>query len=226
MAHKREVREQARQLRREGKSILEIHQMLGVAKSSVSLWVRDIKLSDEQFQYLDERKRLMMVSQNWAANANRKKFHLKRVEYQEEGRLRARERPTKLHMLGCLLYWAEGGKQRTRVFFVNSDPDMIRLFAQFLREELEVPDEWFTIYVRSHPKPADEIYAVEQYWLDLLKLPRSVLRKTHIREGGDRRQNRLDHGLCTIVIHDVRLMQHIYGAIQEYAGIDKPEWLG
>ncbi|MCA9419299.1 MAG: helix-turn-helix domain-containing protein, partial [Candidatus Omnitrophica bacterium] len=39
---KRELREQARQLRQNGISVREISRTLGVSKGSVSVWVRDI----------------------------------------------------------------------------------------------------------------------------------------------------------------------------------------
>jgi transposase len=42
-------RECARKLRREeGRSVKELASLLGVARSSISLWVRDIELTDEQ----------------------------------------------------------------------------------------------------------------------------------------------------------------------------------
>jgi hypothetical protein len=31
------------------------------------------------------------------------------------------------------------------------------------------------------------------------------------------------YGVCEL--HSTRVVQHIYGAIQEYAGFDKPAWL-
>jgi|FLYN01.1.fsa_nt_gi transposase len=43
MKMKKEEREKARELRRAGHSVKEICRMLGVAKSSVSAWVRDFE---------------------------------------------------------------------------------------------------------------------------------------------------------------------------------------
>ncbi len=33
------------------------------------------------------------------------------------------------------------------------------------------------------------------------------------------------YGVCTILVFRVRHIQHVFGAIQKYIGIDKPEWL-
>jgi hypothetical protein len=40
-----------------------------------------------------------------------------------------------------------------------------------------------------------------------------------------KRRNKLPYGTCKLVYNDTRTMQSIYGAIQEYAGFDRPEWL-
>jgi len=38
--------------------------------------------------------------------------------------------------------------------------------------------------------------------------------------------NRLPYGVCTVGgISQTRIVQHIYGAIQEYGGFDEPRWL-
>jgi hypothetical protein len=36
-------------------------------------------------------------------------------------------------MAGCMLYWAEGAKERNTVKFVNSDVAMVRLFVNFMK---------------------------------------------------------------------------------------------
>ena len=55
MKAKTKEKEEARALRRDGSSIKEIAESLNVAQSSVSVWVRDIKLSHDQEKTLKER---------------------------------------------------------------------------------------------------------------------------------------------------------------------------
>jgi hypothetical protein len=40
-----------------------------------------------------------------------------------------------------------------------------------------------------------------------------------------KRVGRLPYGTCRLSVHSTAIVQHIYGAIQEYAGFDRPEWL-
>ncbi len=100
-------REQARTLRQEqGLSIIEIAEKVGVAKSSVSMWVRDIVLSPEHEEALRwNNKRI--DAQRAGSQANVTKHRALREQYQEEGRIKARE-GNLLHSQGCMLYWAEG----------------------------------------------------------------------------------------------------------------------
>jgi hypothetical protein len=70
---------------------------------------------------------------------------------------------------------------------------------------------------------------IESWWLSRLSLPRSCVRNATVnRPSGAsalRRGNVLPHGTGRLSVCDTALVQGIYGAIQEYAGIDRPEWL-
>ena len=68
-------RELARNLRREeGAAINEIARRIGVSKSSVSLWVRDIDLSEEQRQaLLDRNRRTTAKYSGWTKLAERRR---------------------------------------------------------------------------------------------------------------------------------------------------------
>ena len=219
----RNTREQARLLRQQGKSIGEITSILNVSKSSVSNWVRDIVLSDEQIQKLKANQR-QYGGQNSGAKLNQAVAKNKRELYQQAGREAARE-DSQLHLIGCMLYWAEGAKARNAIYFANSDPNMMLLFTRFLREELKVKDDDMRLLIHCHSHDPNEIQRVEQYWLGLLKLSVSSLNKTQIKQGSDTRKNRLVNGVCSIRVFSTELTHHIYGAIQEYGEFENPAWL-
>lgn len=219
----REMRERARLLRRQGTSVRDIAKMLNTSKGSVSVWVRDVELTDEQIERLKENQRRYR-QHNKGAQSNREKHHLLRLEYQREGRVKARENHP-LHQAGCMLYWAEGAKRRNKVYFVNSDSHMMRMFMRFLREELQVADEDISLYIHCHYSDPLEQLRIERYWVELLGLYQDCLRKTQVKRGSDTRKNILINGVCGICVNSTRLVQHIYGAIQEYAGFDNPAWL-
>jgi hypothetical protein len=222
---KTELQYEARILRQQGKPITEIARILGVAKSSISLWVRDIKLTTEQKRKIEEdHYRYHHGKNNVGARINRERSHEKRMVYQNAGRYKAREmRP--LHLSGCMLYWAEGAKGRNGIYFVNSDPNMILFFMRFLREELGVEDSEVAIRIHCHTPNLEEIKRIEKYWVSLLKLPMTCVKKTYVKESDNKRNRILENGVCDIRVHRTDLIQHIFGAIQEYGGFENPEWL-
>jgi hypothetical protein len=147
--------------------------------------------------------------------------------YQQEGRERAR-RGEPLHLIGCMLYWAEGSKSRNTVAFVNSDPDMVSVFLRFLRECYGVEDEQVVLRCNCFVNNGPSLKEIQDWWLSLLGLPRSSLRKPVVNRpssAGSASRRTLVYGTVRITVHSTRIIQSIYGAIQEYAGADRPEWV-
>ena len=128
-----------------------------------------------------------------------------------------------------MLFWAEGEKHRNRVALANADPDVVRLFLRFLRAYFVVADERVAVYCNLFAESEAERVETERFWLGFLGLPASCLRKStvnvHSRYSAKKRLNRLPHGTCKLVVCDTAIVQSIYGAIQEYGGFDRPEWL-
>jgi len=94
-------REQARLMRRnEGRSIKEIARLLGVSTSSVSHWVRDVELTQEQHDALQARNRLH-ERQRLARAAMSEKARRLRRQAQDEGRRRATQGDC-LYNAGCM----------------------------------------------------------------------------------------------------------------------------
>jgi hypothetical protein len=204
---------------------------LDVSPSSVCYWTRDIKLNAAQRQRNLRGPTGPQNSELVArrAAAWRRRSQAKRLEYQREGRVRARERDP-LHMAGCLLYWAEGRKNRNTVSFANSDRNMVRFFVEFLRESLGVQPKEMTLRLNVYTGNGILVREIEDHWLDALKLPRTALRGHTLNHtptsSSGRKKSRLPYGVCSLgVLKCTWLVQHIYGAIQEYAGFEEPRWL-
>src|SRR3970040_3002949 len=102
-------REQARELRGvRGLSVKQIARVVGVAPSSVSLWVRDVPLTPEQLEVLRQ-KNPAYNRQLRGATRNAERGRARRRAYQEEGRTVAR-RGAALPMAGAKVYLGERNK--------------------------------------------------------------------------------------------------------------------
>jgi hypothetical protein len=221
-------RAEARRLRLLGWSVREIERHLGVSRSSASLWVRDIQLTEEQVAEL-HRRSATSPGQLAGAAANAALGRARRIGYQRQGRARARLWDP-LHLAGCMLYWAEGDKGRQAVRVANSDPDLLRLFVRFLRHCYGAEDSRLSVTCNLFADHIERQREIEDFWLRTLELPRSCLRKSIVnvysKYSQKKRKNKLPYGTCKLVYSDTHTVQSIYGAIQEYAGFDRPEWLG
>jgi hypothetical protein len=225
---KTKERAEARRLRALGWSVKEIERHLHVSRSSVSLWVRDIQLTDEQIAAL-HRRSATSPGQLAGAAANAALGRARRRLYQLEGRARARA-GDRLHLMGCMLYWAEGDKCRSAVRIANSDPELLRLFVRFLRECYVAEDRRIALTCNLFADHAERRQEIEEFWLKRLALPATCLRpsivNTYSKYSQKKRKNKLPYGTAKVAYGDTRTVQSIYGAIQEYAGFDRPEWLG
>jgi transcriptional regulator with XRE-family HTH domain len=227
---KTKERELARELRRtRGLPIKQIARVVGVAPSSVSVWVRDVPLTAEQLDAL----RQMNPAYNRqlrGANRNAERGRERRRAYQEAGRFTAR-RGEPLHVAGAMLYWAEGDKRDKNCARIsNSDPEVLRLFVRFLRTYFDGCDEKLRVICHLFADHAERQLEIEQYWLDVVELPRSALRKSFVnvysKYSQKKRKNKLPYGTCHLCVHSTEILQSIYGSIQEYGGFERPEWLG
>lgn len=223
---KMEQRVDARRLRAEGQSVKQIAAAVGVSVSSVSRWVRDVELTSEA--------RAHLLIRNPARNgeivraANIARARERRAAWQADGRRRARTGDP-LHHAGCMLYWAEGSKSRSTVEFTNSDPAMVALFSEFLRRCYAV--EPATIGLRAYlfADHSAKQRELEDFWLETAGLPRSCLRRSVVnrysRSSQRKRVNRLRYGTCRITLHRAAVVHSVLGAIQEYGGFERSEWL-
>ena len=129
-----------------------------------------------------------------------------------------------------MLFWAEGSRRQDAVCFSNSDPQMVRFFVDFLRAYFDVSDGQIRVWCNLFADHEGRQIEIEQFWLDALELPRTCHTKSTVnaysRHSQRKRKNMLPYGTCRVSVHSTRVAQSLYGAIQEYAGFERAEWLG
>lgn len=144
MILKLKEKEKAIELRKKGFSYSEILKEISVAKSTLSLWLKDVGLSSVQKQRLTDKKLAAM-------RRGSEKVHLLRMDRWNKIKIQASSEINKLSkeerwLLGIALYWAEGSKEKenghsTPIKFSNSDISMILIFRDWLKEFLEISKE-------------------------------------------------------------------------------------
>ncbi|MFD8999079.1 hypothetical protein [Streptomyces abikoensis] len=175
---KTDMQARARELRLAGKTYDEIVAELGVAKSSVSLWVRDLPKPPKTVRQMRE-----MAETRWAPH--RRARAIKQIETKLEaaydiGRMSERE----LFLVGVGLYWSEGTKSKAhrpseRVTFVNSDPEMIRLYLAWLRL-LGVEQSRLRFHLMIHESA--DVTGAEAFWEDVVGAGVGIFGKTTLKK--------------------------------------------
>jgi transcriptional regulator with XRE-family HTH domain len=200
------LRAQARELRSQGLDYEEIAASLGVAKSSVSLWVRDLP-TPPRLSYQECRKRAAEgVHKYWATERAARQASRDAqcaAAAAEIGDLSDRE----ILIAGAIAYWCEGSKNKPhrradRVVFINSDPALIRFFLRFL-DAAGIPrtDLAFGVYIHE----SADVTAAEKFWLDVTGASREQFQKTALKRHNPK-TNRKNvgadyHGCLRITVH-------------------------
>jgi hypothetical protein len=222
-----ELHRRARELRLTGIPYKRIAATLKISPATALAWTRDIELTPEQEAHNRR------VPHNPEALRKRgaacaATCRARRAEFQQEGRRRARDGDL-LHQAGCMLYWAEGAKSRNSAKFANSDPQMILLFRRFLTDAVGVDRSEIRLSINAYTNNGLSIEEIELFWLELLDLPRASVRKHTLNHmptsSSGRAKTRLPYGVCFLIVDRTWVVQHIYGAIQEYGGFEEPPWL-
>jgi len=167
-------------LRRKGRSIKEIAKKVGVVKSTVSFWCRDIELTSKQIEELH--KKMIKGSYKGRMKGARIQYErrIKKIKkYDKEGikqigRLSNRD----LLIAGLALYWGEGSKKTRGVSFSNSDPKIIKFAIKFLKRIFNINKNRLSAYIGINRIHKNRVEEVENYWSKITRIPSEQFTKT------------------------------------------------
>lgn len=181
---KKEIILQIKELRKKGFSLPEISRELKVSRTSV---LRHIKGTEILPEYLSEwagkrggSRRIRLRKEAQALEDARKKV----------GKLSERE---KLLVLSAL-YWAEGSKKDFS--FANTDPNLISVFTEFMRDVFKIPNNRFYINIRLY-EDLDKDKSLS-FWSHIVKIPELNIKGFNILVG--KKKGKLEYGMCRLRI--------------------------
>lgn len=181
---KSELKIKAQNLRRDGMTYSEILKVIPVAKSTISLWLREVGMSKKQKQNITQKR---IDAQRKGADAQRNK-RIKRQSFlidrakNEIGKISKRE----LWLIGTALYWAEGGKEKeykagTGTSLSNSDPKMLKLFIAWLKECANVPSRDISADLYIHESHRENVPVILKKWSKILEQPLTFFKHVYFK---------------------------------------------
>lgn len=177
MSKKTELYKKALALRKKGLSYNEIRRSVPVAKSSLSLWLKNIPLSPEHRERLYT-KRISVLALGAPSQKERRKHEIEKIVTAAKEEITVPLPPDVFRMLGAALYWAEGTKSKN-FEITNSDPLLIVFMVR-----------WFAITFNLSPttfKPCLNIYPqqdeaeLKRFWSDLTGIPVMNFNKSFVK---------------------------------------------
>jgi predicted transcriptional regulator len=201
----------AKNMRRQGHSLNEITDALGVAKSSVSMWVRNIQLTKRQEKRLSTKGHSLGVIERRRKTRLANEHRRRQVIIDQAATDIGKVSKENLLFFGIAAYWGEGRKSsRGSVEFSNSDPYFVEVMMRFFKEVCRVPDHKFRgrLFLHAHL----DAQKAERYWKVVSGIPTSQFQKTVIQKNKTiHHKDTLPMGTFTIGIYDTELFLKIVG---------------
>jgi hypothetical protein len=178
--HSPEVIFKAKRMRKEGTSLNEISSVLGVKKTTVSYWCRDIGLNESAIRRIKSKGKEKSVQGLLRYSEIKRKERIERDVIQKKGGgdMVGSFSDRDLLMVGLGLYWGEGYKEG-ELGFTNSNPKLIKFYLTWLRIfDISKQDLIFRLTINEVFKPIQS--KIESFWLDFLNVDKNQFSKTTI----------------------------------------------
>lgn len=215
-----EIKQKAEEMRKRGFSLGEISDKLNIAKSTASVWVKNVKLNNFS------RKRiayLKIQARQKASQVIRDKHNLLlyqiMIQAQKTLSILDIHNPNICKIICSLLYWGEGGKVDRSMSFVNSDPRMIFTFISLLRRAFDLDERKFRLLVHIHEYHNDN--EIKSYWSKITKIPLSQFNKSYLKPHTGKIVRENFKGTVRVNYYNVKIaheLKAIYNTLAESIG--------
>ncbi len=213
---KKEEQLKAVALRKDGVSVKEIAKRLKVAKSSISLWVRDVRLTKQQLKALEDNMHSFeVIEKRRVSRLHNEDTKRKAIMVKAGKEIKSISRRD-LQIIGLCLYLGEGSKaQRGAAKLANSDPAVIKIMMRYFREICLVPEKKFRAHIHTYSHLNVEV--AEVYWSQVSGIPRSQFYKTYSKPSiaSKGKKDSTPYGTVDITVCSTELYLQIMGQIEK-----------
>lgn len=217
MGYRGKIEEQnrARALRAQAWTLGEIAEELGVSKSSVSLWVRDVRFDEgaRRKRGFERKGRGSAAARRRGPNALQRRKQAEIEEFMAWGQMTLGQMTDREFLVaGAALYAGEGTKRDGSVRFANTDPRMIRLFCSWLRTYFDIDES--RLRVRLYLHEGLDLEQANQVWSRVTGIPVSQFGKPYraVADPSIRRAKHV-HGCVCIVYSCSRTHRAVMGLV-------------
>jgi hypothetical protein len=199
-----EEQEKAREMRAEGRKLADIAETLGVSKSSISVWVRDVEFEPQPRRASAHRRPHAQHVAKLAEIAECDRLGLERIGTLSDDAFLA---------AGAALYAGEGAKRDGKVNFANTDPEMMAFFCAWLRRYFDIDESRLRARVYLHE--GLDLDAAEAFWSRVTGVPRLQFNRPYrAKPDPSIRRNKHEHGCAYVDYSCSRTHRMIMGLVR------------
>ncbi len=209
--YSKKTKQKVRSLRNQGWSLGEINLKMKIPKNTLSGWVKDIQLTEKQKERIRQKiidsgqigrplaiKLLRKKMERWKDGIRQKISNFENLPLQN----------SEMGKLICgLLYLCEGAKYPStrRLEFINSDPQVIYFFINYLRKYFHIYEDKLRISIVY--RCDQNLQKLINFWSNLTKVPKTQFLNSRpdIRTKGKKTLRKDYKGVCKIIYYDTSL---------------------
>ncbi|MEI6378368.1 MAG: helix-turn-helix domain-containing protein [Candidatus Falkowbacteria bacterium] len=216
-------KDKALRLRQKGFSYAQISAKLGVAKSTLSTWLKDVPISKEASEKIASRVHSTSIAALIKRNKNQTVLAASRYnKIKKEAKISFYQKMNSsnrdLFVAGVSLYWAEGYKRgaidaKWKAFdFANTDASMLAIMVNFLALVCGVGNTKLSIQLIIHSD--NDVVKAVRYWSNKLGVKTTQFSKAMIQPAKESKHKH-QYGTIHLRIYSVELFYTMIGWIEE-----------
>ena len=203
------IKAKAIKLRQTGLSYGDIKKKLNVSKSTLSLWLKEVALSEEQKKRLYTNQ-ISILSRGPQSQKERRKREIEKILEKAKNEIPLPISSETYRFFGAALYWAEGTKGKG-FEITNSDPILIAFIVKWFKDMFSVRPEGLGARLNIYPQQND--LEIKKFWSDLTGIPLKNFGKSFIKPlNKNYKKNNLYYGTIKVRVKKGTNMKHrLYG---------------
>src|SRR3989344_5227472 len=200
-------------LRKEGLSYNEIRKQVKVAKSTLSLWLKDAPLTETQKKkfYTNQ---ILNLARGAQSQKERRLREIAEIVKNAKSEISSSISLESYRLFGAALYWAEGNK-KNNLGITNSDPYLILFMVKWFEKVLGAsPKKDLKAHLNIYPQQNEQ--GIKQFWSELTGIPLENFGKTFVKPlNKNYKKNNLYYGTIKIgVPKSANKVHQIFGWIK------------
>ncbi len=203
---KKDLEIKTKELRKQGYSVKELQEMIGVSRGTISRWIQNVPLSTKAQKRLADRSTAARIKSALTIREQTRQKNIIADDFAEKVLSSAKINADIRAIICSMIYFCEGAKSYG-VNFINSDPSLIQLFLSFFRRAFEIKEEKLRVLMHIHDY--HDLAKQKRYWSKVTGIPTSQFQKTFIKSSDHKYRKEGYQGCIMVRYYDMSIARKL-----------------